>query len=275
MQYISSLIYKIVPLITKKHTIKIRDLILHSNKANVLTTLQYIDNILVLYKRDKNISRQNWICTQIIKYFELHNMPIPKQLIDIGGGNGNVLDYFATKYGLAKDDCICIEKTNENVIGNEFQYTYSHANTIQYMFLDNDLTNTLKQVDCIFCMVSLHHMTNEYITTVIFPLIQTKLKPNGYLLLKEHNADTNDTHSIIQWEHNLYYLMEQKGKRTVEELQTYLNETISNYKSRDAYQKKIETDCGCKCVQTLNNVFEPNKLDETPTKLYWQIFQKI
>lgn len=278
MQYISPLIYKIIPSISKQHALKIREHMLHATKAKILTALQQIDEILVSYKREMNGSRQNWICGQIIKHFELHRMPIPKRLVDIGGGNGNVLNFFATKYRLPKDDCICIEKERlPTDTVNEFQYAYSHADTIQYMFLDEDVdkNDDLKQVDGIFCMVSLHHMTDAYIKTVILPLIRTKLKSGGYLLLKEHNADTADTRSLIQWEHHLYYLMEQRGKRTTEELQSYLDETISNYKSRDVYQQIIETECGCKCVQTLNNVFEPKRLDETPTQLYWQIFKKL
>lgn len=288
---IYSIIYKIIPHISKKHAILVKDCILDSRKHSLVPVLERIDSIIKQYRRfERSETRQNWICGQIIKYFEMQRMAIPRSIMDIGGGNGNVLNVFATKYNLLKDDCICIEKapeqntTETTTTNNEFQYAFSHADRIKYVFLPNEETKNeetsnqnkeIKEVEVIFCMVSLHHMTDEYILDVILPMIRAKLKPGGYLLLKEHNASTAETRMLIEWEHHLYYLMEMAGLRTTDELKTYVTTSISNYKSRETYQQMMEQQCGCECVRTLSNVFEQGQLDTTATKLYWQIFRKL
>ena len=278
MKSFQTLIHKIIPSISKHHSKLVLKYILECNSTNRCSILQKIDSLLVPYKRNQNPNRQHWICGQIIKYFEQHNMPLFQKIIDIGGGNGNVLDFFAQKYKLNQSDCICIEKEPNDTLATEFQYTYSHTDTIQYLFLKPDnykeTISNLTETDCIICMVALHHMPDNYIRNVILPLIQSKLKPGGFLLLKEHNADSPETQWLIEWEHHLYYLMEQTGQRTHAELQTYLTESVGNYKSRKTYQQLIEDGCNCHCIKTLNNIFETNSLDETPTKLYWQIFKK-
>jgi len=282
---IYSIIYKIIPQISKKHAIIVKDCIINGKKHALVLVLERIDSIIKQYRRfERSETRQNWICGQIIKYFELQRMAIPRSLIDIGGGNGNVLNVFATKYNLKKEDCICIEKTPEissdATIHNEFQYDFSHADRVKYVFLDkleteNNEKEEIKEVDGIFCMVSLHHMTDAYISDVILPLICTKLKLGGYLMLKEHNAATAETRMLIEWEHHLYYLMEMTGLRTADELKTYVTTSVANYKSRETYQQMVEQQCGCECVRTLNNVFEHGQVDTTATKLYWQIFRKL
>ena len=300
---IYSIIYKIIPHISKKHATLIKDCILDSNKKkhSLVLVLERIDSVIKQYRKfERSETRQNWICGQIIKYFELQRLVLPRSIIDIGGGNGNVLNVFATKYNLPRDDCICIEKAADTTLkenNSEFQYAFSHADRIQYVFLtNNDNKNKnededededeenkkedeseqkIKQVDAIFCMVSLHHMTDLHISNVILPLIRSKLKPGGYLLLKEHNAATAETHMLIEWEHHLYYLMERPGKRTTDELHHYATTSTANYKSRETYQQMMEDHCGCECIKTLNNVFETGALDTTASKLYWQIFRKL
>ena len=232
------LIYKIIPSITQKHKTNIQNEIQKFQiqkfqnsscaKKSLAHCLNNIDIIIESYKKHNTrtpLTRQNWICGQIVKYFKIHNVLLPSSIIDIGGGNGNVLHFFATKYKLPKQDCICIENKqpqpqtqqiiNNNNNNNEFQYNFSHTDTITYKFLDdrvfasdNDtciVHSHQSQVDCIVCMVSLHHMTDEYILNTVFPLIRNNLKRGGYLLLKEHNANSTQANTLIQWEHYLYY----------------------------------------------------------------------
>jgi len=288
MNGLMHIIYKIMPFISSTHASFVKNEIDNHRvitKESTIALLLKIDEIIEPYKKSNQVvsSRQNWICEQMVKYFDAQRLEFPTSLIDIGGGNGNVIHYFATKYKLPKQNCMCIENNPmSEQVNSEFQYLYSHTNTINYVFLDtdaNDYKNVLihtnqVQVDCIICMVSLHHMTDEYILTIIFPLIQANLKKGGYLIVKEHNANNPATTALIQWEHYLYYLTEQPEKRTVEELEYHLEHSIGNYKSRETYQQWIETHCECHCIHTLNNIFEHGILDKTPSKLYWQIFQK-
>ena len=285
---LDSLLYKIVPNISKKDASIVKDKIILCNRETLAKNLLKIDKIIKPYWKNKTEGRQNWICNQITIFFNQQQIPIPSSFIDIGGGNGNVLYYFATKYNLKPDDCFCVEREPPPVKtisqcpdNNEFYYTFSHSNEMKYMFVKEDveydsklLSQGLKQVECIICMVALHHMTDAYIGNVIFPLIKSKLKPGGLLLLKEHNVADAETHKIVEWEHHLYYLMEQSYSRTEREITEYLSTTMTNYKSRETFTKGIETRCQCKCIYTLTNTFEIGKLDKTPSKLYWQIFQK-
>tara|TARA_B110000285_G_scaffold216543_1_gene263936 strand:+ start:585 stop:1439 length:855 start_codon:yes stop_codon:yes gene_type:complete len=279
-----SLINKIIPFLPKKTSQEINKIIQNvlsnkTEKMSLIVVLKQIDDIIVPYKKKHNANRQNWICGQIVKYFELHKISIPQSFVDIGGGNGNVLHFFAQKYFLPKDDCICIEKKRDTLEKSEFQYEYSHIERIKYVFLTEkddfeELVDIDKKVDCILCMVSLHHMTDEYILNTVFPLIRSKLKAGGYLLFKEHNANSSDVVKLIEWEHHLYYLVEQSGQRSLNELENYANTSIGNYKDREFNKRWIEKNVECQCIETLNNIFERGSLDETPTQLYWQIFRK-
>jgi SAM-dependent methyltransferase len=56
-------------------------------------------------------------------------------------------------------------------------------------------------------MVSLHHMHEETCLTEIQE-IKRILKPDGLLLIKEHNENTEKVVSFIEWEHSLYHIMD-------------------------------------------------------------------
>lgn len=248
--------------------------------AKTAKLLQKIDRILVSYKTQPNPFRQNWIANRLVKYIEGRQLPINQTttaMIDVGGGNGNVLSYLATQFSLSQDKCVCVEQIGSDSSSKqtEFQYPFSHADTIQYTsFSDVVNTTTDNSVDYVLCMVSLHHMPDELLFGVVFPLINKALKTGGYLFLKEHNACSSGTQFLIKWEHYLYYLMEHEGVKTMDNLTVYLKTTVLNCKSRATYCKLLQTHCGCECVDTLNNVLEHGGMDKTPTNLYWQVFRK-
>ncbi len=291
-----SRLHHVVSKITKEKNKKstaiqsILDLITKSDdKQTTVKQLQMIDERLKNYKKkiDPEVGKE-YICGRIIDYFNDDILAKSKtkkmmtnktKIIDIGGGNGNLLHCFSEKFNIPKDNLVSIEN-------GSFEYKYTHGDTVTYKTLkesdENNINaiskNVIKSVDYIFCMVTLHHMTDANIlNTVVF--IKKHLKRGGYLIIKEHDADTQDTKCLIDWEHHLYRLMEHSdGNMSPLEIQKYLDDIyIGNYKPESYFDARFKS-AGFELVATLNNVMYPmeigdKKWDKNPTQLFWKIYK--
>ncbi len=265
-----------------------------ANKPSV-NLLKNIDEQLKKYKVDKdpNVGKE-FICDRLIKYVNTRTKdliaknkendtppPLNKdtRIIDIGGGNGNLLHCFGEKFNIPKDNLVSIEN-------GSFEYTYTHGDTVTYKTLapkdDNNIQNISDQVfkdaDYILCMVTLHHMTDENIRNTI-QFIKGHIKRGGYVLVKEHDADNQDTKCLINWEHHLYRLMEHvDGAMPDAKIQDYVdNVYIGNYKE-EAYFDRLFASADFKLVTTLDHVMDPTKTgakkwERNPTQLYWKVYQ--
>jgi len=257
--------------------------------------LKNIDEQLKKYKvaKDPNAGKE-FICDRLIKYLNTrtkdqitknkeNDIPPPlnkdTRIIDIGGGNGNLLHCFGEKFNIPKDNLVSIEN-------GSFEYTYTHSDTVTYKTLapkdDNNIQNisgqVFKDADYILCMVTLHHMTNENIRNTI-QFIKMHIKRGGYVMIKEHDADSQDTKCLINWEHHLYRLMEHVDEAMPDkEIQDYVdNVYIGNYKE-EAYFDRLFKSADFKLVTTLNHVLDPTKTgpkkwERNPTQLYWKVYQ--
>ena len=257
--------------------------------------LKNIDEQLKKYKvvKDPNAGKE-FICDRLIKYLNKrareqiklnkeNDMPPAlnkdTRIIDIGGGNGNLLHCFGEKFHIPKDNLVSIEN-------GSFEYTYTHGDTVTYKTLapkdDNNIMNVSDQVfkgaDYILCMVTLHHMTDENIRSTI-QFIKRHIKRGGYVLIKEHDADSQDTKCLINWEHHLYRLMEHvDGAMPDKEIQDYVdNVYIGNYKE-EAYFDRLFASADFKLIKTLDHVMDPTKTgakkwERNPTQLYWKVYQ--
>ena len=259
-----------------------------SSARPTVRLLENIDEQLKQYKKKMDPEEgKEFICDRIMDYFSKHVtkkktkfMTDKTKVIDIGGGNGNLLHCFSDKFSIPKDRLVSIEN-------GSFEYTYTHGKTVTYETLKeadknniNALTsNVFKDADYIFCMVTLHHMTDENIrNTVVF--IKNHLKRNGgYLVIKEHDADSQDTECLINWEHHLYRMMEHSdGNMPKEELQKYVDDIyIGNYK-QEAYFDALFKSAGLSLVSTLDNAMYAiktgdKKWERNPTQLYWKIYK--
>jgi len=250
---------------------------IESESYGLKEKIKLIDESLKKYKRPTKTDRQEFIFNKLSNWFNEYILTKKKEptnsfsILDIGGGNGYILSKFGEKYDLDPNNLVCLESKNGHT---EFSYDYNLSN-IKYCFEPNVLLNNEEGFDIIICMVSLHHMSNEYIQNVIIPLVKLKLKDTGVLLIKEHDAYSPEVIQRIHWEHHLYNIIDTSSLVDVD---TYLRNYIGNYKSKSELENLLEDNGFC-YLYTFSNIFEHvNKSfsgedNKTPTKLYWQLYK--
>lgn len=232
-----------------------------------------------MIKQPLNDNRQNFIFERIGNFLfnSQTQLSSSSRILDIGGGNGNLLSYLGKTYNIPKQNLYCLEETRAKNGTDAFKYLYDNEN-VNYIFWD-ELNETIENIgtfDVIICMVVLHHIPEEIILSNIMPFIKKHIANNGYLLLKEHDARSLQTINYINWEHHLYYILEHTYKRiSLHNINKYLDDFIANYKKMEYFIDLFKIN-GFKLKKTFTNIFEPtttNFRNNTPTKLYWQLFQ--
>lgn len=191
------------------------------------------------------------------------------RIADIGGGEGDVINYIGLNLNMNLNNLFCIESQNS------WAESYQYKNSIQYIFWDNETINIEhNSLDVIIIMVSMHHMLNSTIDKLLTN-IKLLLKSTGFVIIKEHDC-LNDQHKfVIDWEHHLYHIMmSSNDKLTNDECFTYINNFISNYKSKSAFDELFvnngfiigpELDRGLKPINTNIDI-------SNATNLYWRIY---
>lgn len=261
------------------------------NISNIVTPIMFTQNI------NRDSDRQNWIANQILTYITttLQIQPSDKlplcnekkqkmasnelKIVDIGGGNGNVLreinSAMKTKYNIQTkpENFICVE-TKSDWVEN---YAFDNE-SITYSFWDNEsIPIESESVDIVLCMVSLHHMSDETIQTTIKE-IRRILKPGGHVLIKEHDASCPEALRYIEWEHHLYHILDEGYERKIVNAEKYLNEHIDNFKSKEFWKTQFQTN-GFVSVERTNrcletgterSIYDANNV----TNLYWEIYRK-
>ena len=126
---------------------------------------------------------------------------------------------------------------------------------------------------------SLHHVEFEDDKTDFYdrirPIVQSivnKIKPGGYLLIREHDVkNTEDLYPVL-FEHLLYELMELKDKSmSLDEVKKWVSEYHINHKGwyfSKAFLQEILEDNGMKLIET------EYKRGENPSHIYNSIFVK-
>ncbi len=252
----------------------LQDALLHI--SSIVTPIMTIQNI----KRDED--RQNWIANQILTYITntLNVQPTENlKIVDIGGGNGNVLREInasmQSKYNITTkpENFICVETQSDWVESYKFD-----NETINYSFWNNEIIPIeSNSIDIVLCMVSLHHMNDATIQTTISE-IKRILKPGGHILIKEHDADTANALNFIEWEHHLYHILDKGYERIIVNPETYLEEHIDNFKAKAFWKNHFQTN-GFKYIETTNRCLESGTEStiydsNNVTNLYWEIYKK-
>jgi ubiquinone/menaquinone biosynthesis C-methylase UbiE len=273
-----NLIHKIFKPLQSRYKHFIKNIITETNTDNLNKSLFSISKLVTdEYTRNNFVSnenRQDFITTKIINYLRhIHaigstELYTDMQIIDIGGGNGNVLQQIATILDLKKEHVTCIE-SNTDWIEN---YDYNNSN-ISYMFWDNsELRIESNSINVVLCMVSLHHMTDNTIHNILKE-IKRVLKPNGILLIKEHDTNSN-SEKYIHWEHYLYHILDNAYKSKIIDPDNYLENAIENFKSKEEWCSIIET-VGELTWKARTNRFLDGEFtndSKNPTNLYWDIY---
>jgi len=244
-------------------------------KANAISN--FVTKYVSKYGIKPNENRQEFIIGKLTSYLEtncpelLHD---GSSIVDMGGGNGDVLSGLRNSVPNTNiEDFICIETLSD------WNETYKFDNTnITYKFWNtDDETSTIdlpnNSVDIVICMVSLHHMTDDTISTVLSN-IHSALKPNGRILIKEHNR-TNESINYILWEHVLYHIMDCAYNNKIIDTPHYFESVIYNFKSKEQWNNAFKA-FGFELVDIKNRFLDGNYVldNKNPTELYWAIYKK-
>jgi ubiquinone/menaquinone biosynthesis C-methylase UbiE len=221
-------------------------------------------------KRDEN--RQDFIVSKILLFIKSIKPNILNdnlKIADIGGGNGNVLSSI--------NDVLKGDKTNFKCIESKDwieSYKYDNQN-ITYVFWDNNVIDILDEsCDVVFCMVSLHHMSDDTLENTLKEL-QRILKKDGLLMIKEHDCNSIQTNNMILWEHHLYHLLDCVYDNRPFDFNMYYNNNIYNFKSKRCWQILMEThDFQYKCSK--NRFLDGEYVDDpkNASNLYWDVYTK-
>ena len=198
----------------------------------------------------------------------LDKMNESSSVMDYGCGDGYTLKYFEDK---VKDIiCVDIDDYRSHMKNSQF-IKNSHISSIDT--IDNN------SIDLLIALQSLHHIEFEDDKTDFYdritPIIQSivnKIKPGGYLLIREHDVkNTKDLYPVL-FEHLLYDLMELKDKSmSIEEVKKWVQSYHIKHKgwyfSKQFLQGVLE-DAGMELVET------EYKRGENPSNIYNSIFVK-
>lgn len=244
-------------------------------KANAISN--FVTKYVSKYGIKQNENRQEFIIGKLKSYLDTNCPELLHDycsIVDMGGGNGDVLSGLRNSIpNKNNEDFICIESLSD---WNE-TYKFDNTNITYNFWHTNDETSTIdlpnNSVDIVLCMVSLHHMTDNTISNVLSN-IHSALKPNGRVLIKEHNR-TNESINYILWEHLLYHIMDCAYNNKTIDAQHYFESVIYNFKSKEQWNNAFKA-FGFELEDIKNRFLDGNYIldNKNPTELYWAIYKK-
>jgi len=105
-------------------------------------------------------------------------------------------------------------------------------------------------------------------------LAYTMLRPGGIMLVKEHDIDSADKLTAVNWEHHLYHVTESPKSNMDDYLR---NKYVAHYQAKKKWNDLFGVN-KFKLVEERSRVFDPLPLHNPDTKnatnLYWQIWNK-
>jgi ubiquinone/menaquinone biosynthesis C-methylase UbiE len=270
----------------KKHKIILKDIYdiiikCDNNKLDLINSIISI-NKLLLNNKLKNQSQydinpsHNYVGLNlsniISNLISKSDIKSDINILDIGGGEGNILNIIGNKLNIPFNNLYCLE-TNDDT----WYEKYNLTNRLNYLIWDNININLKDDsFDVIIIMVTMHHM-NEHTLYNLLPNINRLLKKNGIIIIKEHDAINQELTNIIDWEHHLYHIFKSKENDFTENnLTKYLTKFINNYKSKLKYDEIFKS-YNFIPVKELDRQFKSlNNYDlKNVTNLYWKIYSKL
>lgn len=242
----------------------------YSNKAeNVLKIINSSSNDVDIYKTLHSLSSKKEEFNRGLprvkelsemKFFDLISNKISSdtKYLDFGGQNGEISFEIAKHLNIANKNQTFVFDVNdwfgtERTGHKELACTFSRCNILPYD--DNTF-------DFITCFMVIHHCF-EYSLTLkeLFRV----LKPGGFILFREHDADSLQTKCLIDIEHSLFEVVEKHDKFSIEALETYYAE----YWTKREFINMVGSTTGLKFIENLN-YSEPKGV----TRYYYSCFKK-
>ena len=243
-----------------------------NNSESIIKSIINIDQIITfsditkLHTLSKN-TNHDWVSEKLTEIIKKYHYPNSIKIMDIGGGEGNILQQIGLLHNIPNNNLYCVEQQND------WSENYKYDNNLNYIFWDNEIINVEKKsIDIILIMVALHHMDDQTITNLMNN-IKSLLKDDGIIIIKEHDNLNDTTKKIIDWEHHIYHIL-MTTEINEDNLKTYLNTFVNNYKSMNEIDKIFEIN-GFKIKEILDRKFTKFILHDhfNPTNLYWKIYE--
>ena len=250
---------------------KIKNIIIHTDNSidELIISIVSINKLITNTKYTYN-KNHIWISDKLIELLIRFNYTSNINIVDIGGGEGNILNYISRSFNIPSNNLFVVEQQQE------WAEKYLFKKNINYLFWNNiDIDIKSDSIDIILIMVSLHHMTDNTINSLLLN-INRILKSNGLIIIKEHNCKTMEDIKVIDWEHHLYHiLMSPRNDINEDTIRNYLLTFINNYKSIEEYNN-IFAKYNFKNILNLNRSFEQYVSNDkyNATNLYWALYQK-
>lgn len=227
-------------------------------------------------------TRRNFICGKLFWFLRGFNKRLTENtvFVDVGGGNGVMLeemrqalaDQLSLPDGgaqLPRENFKCLETRTNWVETYAFDVP-----TVQYVFWEEEGFGAIRpqSVDVVLCMVSLHHMTDATIDRMLREIL-LMLKPDGLVLLKEHNCCNESVRRWIELEHWLYHIADCAYERQPMDAAEFRRKHVANYKSHRAWEM-LFTRHGFDFCGRRNRFLDGfYHLGQNPSELYWDIYQ--
>ena len=265
----------------EKTIIEIQKAILNTSNSfdDIVKTMVNINNILnknkfrklnEVYKENPNHDFVSSNIAEIVKKYNSSNLDVTNfNIVDIGGGEGDVIKHIGQTLNIPSTNLYCVEQ-------EKWSEEYIFNNDINYLFWNNvDLNLPNESIDLFLLIVSMHHMNDEIINNVL-KNISKQIKKDGLIIIKEHDSVDENVLGAINWEHHMYHIVTMSNEKlTVSDLENYMITYISNFKSKKNFDDifKSHNFIG---VAELNRQFKPliSHDNLNATNLYWKIYKK-
>jgi len=170
---------------------EIKNIIINCNITfdSVINSMMEINNILIRYKFrklidiNKNNPNHEYVATNISDIIKKINKTEKEysnyKIVDIGGGEGDVIKYIGQSLNIPSENLYCVEQES-------WSEKYNFINNVNYVFWDNvDINLPNEDIDLFLLMVSMHHMTNSTIDNALLNMSK-QIKKNGIVIIKEN-----------------------------------------------------------------------------------------
>lgn len=191
-------------------------LLLHGNKLTEESTIRPVNSI---FKGKDAEARADIRANEIIGL--LPEDYKPRTILDFGCGDGSIIRSLNTKFNIDQKNAFGVDVVVP-LNTNRFIFTQTTND------INARLPHTDNSIDLIVALMSLHHV--GYINLWLSELYRI-LSSNGFLIIREHDCDSESTRVFLDVIHGLFSLV----LSSPQENSNFINDYSADYHSRDVW----------------------------------------
>jgi len=250
----------------KKIYFKIRSMVNPDEKKIMISKNIKVYNQLVAFNPERAANRANNVLKLLPKKLNIN------KVIDIGGSEGSVLVGIGSVLDIPSKNLYVADVTKFPIYDMKTEFVQlDPENTKLSTFDDNS-------IDLIICLMTLHHIrTYEQVIKEMYRV----LKPNGYVIIREHDNNVKGLKHLIDILHGLYALTFSKTIEDEQFVSTYYATYFTQTKWRELFKNNkfelVNTDrYEITYLEEFDyvNFIKPDESKELPWKPYYDIFIK-